>query len=130
MTIPFWCLLVAALIPYILAGVGAAQKARQFDSLDIHHPRDQDAKLTGMGARAVAAQKNAWEAFAVFSAAVLVAHAAGAAPGTSATAAVAFIAFRALHAIAYLRDVATLRSVAFGGGFACCIWLFVLAANA
>ena len=39
---------------------------------------------------------------------------------------VAFVAFRVLHAVCYLTDKATLRSLAFVGALVCAIWLFLL----
>ena len=94
MTTPFWCLLVMIFMPYLLAGSTVYFKNKQFGKVDVNNPRDQSAGLTGQGARANAAQSNAWEALAVFGIAVLVAHFAGADPGTSATAALVFIAAR------------------------------------
>lgn len=130
MTTAFWCLLIVCLFPYVLAGFGAAQKKTQLGTIDVNHPRLQDAQLTGMGARAVAAQKNTWEAIAVFTAAVFTAHAAGVDPGAAGRAAVAFIVFRAVHSFAYLRDIPILRTAAFFGGFVCCLSLFYMAARA
>ena len=62
MTTPFWCVLVAILIPYVLTGVGAYYKAQQFGSIDTHHPRAQAAGLEGAGARANASSSacNTW----------------------------------------------------------------------
>jgi uncharacterized MAPEG superfamily protein len=128
MTTPFWCLLIAIFIPYVLAGCGSYFKVKQFGSLDNHQPRVQAAALSGVGARVNAAQQNAWEALPVFSAAVIVAHIAGADPGASASAAVVFVAARILHAVFYATDLAPLRSLAFFVGIAACLRLFWLAA--
>ena len=130
MTTPLWCLLVAVLIPYVLAGVGGYFKTKQFGSVDNNNPRAQSATLEGAGARAVAAQSNAWEALGVFSAAVLMGHLAGADPGLSATAALLFIAARAVHPILYIADIPTFRSISFLVGLGSCLWLFGLAAIA
>ncbi len=127
MTTPFWCLLVILLIPYVLAGVAGYFKAKQLGTLDNNNPRQQSAALTGAGARVVAAQQNAWEAAAIFTAAVLVAHFAGADAQMSATLAMAFVAFRILHALAYVADWATLRSLLFLGALGSAVWLFILA---
>jgi len=130
MTTPFWCLLIAAFLPIVLAGIGGYFKSQQFDTLDNNNPRVQSAQLVGAGARAVAAQQNAWEALAIFTAAVAVAHMAGADPGTSAMAAMLFIVSRVLHGGFYIADLAPLRSVSFLVAFGSCIWLFTLAARA
>ena len=85
MTVPFWCLFIGALIPTLLAFTGGYFKAQQFENVDNNNPRQQSAQLTGAGARAVAAQGNAWEALAVFTAAVAVNSLGGGDPGTAAT---------------------------------------------
>lgn len=130
MTTPFWCLLIAVFIPYVLAGTSGYFKAKQFGAIDNNNPRAQAAQLTGAGARAWAAQQNAWEALAVFTAAVVVAHLAGADAGRSAMAAQLFLGARVLHAIFYIADLATARSAIFFVGFGSCLWLFWLAASA
>lgn len=130
MTTAFWCLLVAILLPYVFAGLATYHKAKQFGSIDNHHPRAQAAALTGAGARAYAAQQNAWEALPVFGFSVLVAHLAGADAAGTTAASLIFVAARITHGVAYIADVAPLRSLAFGVGIFCCIRLFWLAAAA
>ena len=130
MTTPFWCLLVAVLLPYVWAGVGGYHKKQQFGSLDANHPRAQSAALEDTGARTNAAQLNSWEALPVFVAAVTVAHLAGAAVGLSAAAALLFVAGRVLHGVFYITDLAPLRSLSFVVGLGSCLWLFGLAARA
>jgi uncharacterized MAPEG superfamily protein len=130
MTTPFWCLLAAVLIPYVLAMTGGYFRMKQFGSVDNKHPRAQAAALEGAGARAWAAQQNAWEALPVFASAVFVAHLAGADPQSSATAAVVFVVARVLHPVAYIANVDVARSLVFLVGLGSCVWLFVLAARA
>lgn len=130
MTVPFWCLLVVVLIPYVLSTSGGYFRVRQLGELDNKHPRAQAAKLEGAGARVYAAQQNAWEALPVFASAVFVAHLAGADPGGSALAAEIFVAARVLHPVFYATNLDALRSASFLVGLGCCIWLFVLAAQA
>lgn len=130
MTIQFWCLLVAICLPYFLAGVSTYFKRQQFGTIDNHHPRLQAVALEGAGARAYAAQQNAWEALLVFGLSVMVAHLAGADPVGSARASVLFITARVLHAICYVTDQATLRSLSFVVATAACLWLFGLAMTA
>ncbi len=131
MTTPFWALFVVVLIPYLLAGFGAAQRKKQLGTVDNHNWRaDQLPQLTGMASRCYAAQANAWEAVAMFTAAVMVAHFAGADERLSAIAALVFLGARVLHPVLYLADQATLRSVVFVIGWGCCVWLFVLAMTA
>jgi len=128
MSIPFWSLLVAALMPIVLAWVGGYFRQKQLGVVDNKQPRAQYVLLKGAGARAVAAQQNAWEALAIFTVAVFVAHLAGADAATSALAAEIFIVARVFHAVFYIADKDALRSLAFIVGLGCSIWLFVMAA--
>lgn len=130
MTTPFWCLLVVAAMPYVLAGVGGYLKIKQLGGLDNHHPRIQNTLLRGAAARAQAAQLNAWEALALFSAAVFVAHLAGADQRLSAIASVLFVVTRILHPIFYIGDLPPLRTGVFLVGLGACLWLFMLAVRA
>jgi uncharacterized MAPEG superfamily protein len=125
MTVPFWCLFIGALLPTLLAFTGGYFKSQQFDSVDNNNPREQSAQLTGAGARVVAAQSNAWEALAVFTAAVTVNHLGDGAAGTAATASMIWVAARLVHAGAYLADLAPVRSLAFLVGTVCSITLFL-----
>jgi uncharacterized MAPEG superfamily protein len=127
MTTPFWCLLIVAVIPYVLSGVGAYFRVQQLGSLDAKHPRVQAIELRGVAARAYASQQNAWEALAVFGAAVIVAHLAGADPGASASASMLFVGTRLLHPVMYIADQAALRTGVFVVGLGSLVWLFWLA---
>ena len=124
MTTPFWCLFIGCLIPYLLAPVAGYYKVQKFDSLDNKNPRAQTAALEGAGARASAAQSNAWEALAVFAAAVLVNHANGGDPGTSATLALVWVAARILHGVFYITDIDKARSGVFVVALGCAVGLF------
>jgi len=126
-TTPFWCLLIVAVIPYVLAGIGGYLRTVQLGSLDARHPRVQALELRGPAARAYASQQNAWEALAFFGTAVILAHFAGADPGQSATAAMVYVVTRVLHPVLYIADQPILRTGVFVVGLGCCIWLFRLA---
>jgi uncharacterized MAPEG superfamily protein len=120
-------LLVVAVIPFVLAGVGARLRIQQLGTLDAHHPRVQALELRGAAARAYASQQNAWEALALFGTAVVIAHLVGANPAQSAMASTIFVVARILHPVLYIADQAPLRTLAFVVGLGCCVWLFVLA---
>jgi uncharacterized MAPEG superfamily protein len=130
MTTPFWCLALIAGMPIGLALVGDYFRHVDLGSVDNRDPRAQAARLKGPGARAYAAQANAWEALALFAVAVLVAHLSGAGSSESAAAAVVFVVARVAHAVFYIADLSTLRSISFLVGFGCCIALVALAAVA
>jgi uncharacterized MAPEG superfamily protein len=79
--------------------------------------------------RANAAHLNAFEAFAPFAAAVLMAQLAGVDATLVVRLALAFVVFRVLHGIFYLADQPPLRSLSWLGGFVCVAWLMVAAAR-
>jgi uncharacterized MAPEG superfamily protein len=128
MTIPFWCVLVVLLLPLPLAFAGGYYRGKAFGTADNKNPRAQAAKLEGPGARAYAAQANAWEAAILFPAAVLTTHAAGLSAEAAAPWAIAFVAFRILHGVFYIQDLDKARSLSFMGGVVCIVALFVKAA--
>ncbi len=126
MTTVLICLAIGVLIPHALAGIGGYLRVRQLGSLDNHNPRQQALQATGAAQRALAAQSNAWEQLAVFTAAVVSAAITDANPGTAANLAIAWVAFRVMHAVCYLADWASARTGVFLGGVVCAIWLFFL----
>ena len=123
MTVALWCVLVAGFMPYILAGL--SKTGRPYDNAKPRVPIPQ-----GWQQRADWAQQNAWEAFAPFAAAVLIAHWVGAAQSTIDRLALLFIAFRIAYAAAYLGNRPSLRSLLWSGGLACVLGLYVAAARA
>jgi len=124
MAIAYWCILIAALLPYPLATLAKAKRG-----YDNRAPREQLALAEGYRKRAHWAHLNAFEAFPPFAAAVIVAQIQHAPQAMIDTLALAFIAMRVLHAGFYIMDKPTLRSLAFGLGFACVVGLFVLAST-
>lgn len=125
MSIAYWCILIAAVLPYVWIGVGKSA-ARGYDNRD---PRGWMAKQSNPRTqRGNAAHLNAFEAFAPFAAGVLMAQAAGVDPGRITALAVAFIVFRLLHGVFYLADRHLLRSSAWAGGIGCVLALMVQAA--
>ena len=130
MTTPLWCLLIVALLPYPIAFLGGYFKTKQFGKVDNKNPRQQTALLEGAGARAAAAQANAWEAVGVFTAAMVVLHLANPEAARGATAAnlsLGFLATRIAHPILYIANQDTLRSLVFMVGMGCVIGIFVIA---
>ena len=91
MTLAYWCILIASLLPLFCSFIAKAQGG--FQPSDNRNPRDFLARTQGLSARANAAQQNGFEVFAPFAAAVLVAHATGnAAQATINLLAISFIA--------------------------------------
>lgn len=124
MTIPYLCILIAALLPYIWVGIAKSGGPR-YDNRD---PRGWLAKQDNPRVhRANAAQFNAFEAFAPFAASVLMAQAAGVDPQRITWLAVAFVVLRVLHGVAYVANNPKLRSLVWAGALACVIALMVMA---
>src|SRR3546814_7254438 len=69
MTTALWCVLVAALLPFLFTGLAKASK--RFDNAA---PRDYFEQSTGWRKRAHWAQLNSFEAFPAFAAAVIIAQ--------------------------------------------------------
>lgn len=127
MTIAYWCIFVAIFMPWVMAAY--AKFSSGFNSKDNHNPREFLSKLTGIAARANAAQLNSYEAFPPFAVAVIIAHLTGnAAQATIDIWAVAFILCRLLFCLFYVLDKALLRSLAWSLGFVCVVALFISAA--
>ncbi|MBM4247508.1 MAG: MAPEG family protein [Deltaproteobacteria bacterium] len=123
MTTPLACLAIVALLPYLCAWTGGYFRMRQFGRIDNKHPRQQAAQLTGAGARIMAAQANAWEALAVFTAAMVIAQLGGQDPARAARLAQVFVATRLLHPVLYALDLDVLRSLVFIVGLGCLVGL-------
>jgi uncharacterized MAPEG superfamily protein len=124
MTLAYWCVLVAGLLPYV-GTLTAKIGGERFDNAN---PRDWLGGQSGFRRRANAAQLNGFEAFPLFAAAVIVAHLAGAEQGRIDLLALTFVAARVLYLGFYLADLATLRSFAWFVGIGSAIALFFAAA--
>jgi uncharacterized MAPEG superfamily protein len=125
MSIPYWCILIAALLPYVWVIV-AKSGAPGYNNRD---PRGWIAKQDSFRVRnGYAAHLNAFEAFAPFAAAVLMAQLAGVEHGLITSLAIAFVACRVLHGVFYLAAIPLMRSLVWFGGIGCVVALMVQAA--
>ena len=121
MTIAFWCVLIAGLLPYAAFALAAA-------SLNPSLPRLAATRLEGLPARAHGAHLNAFEAFGFFAAAVIIAFLVEGASGWTNGLAIAFIIVRLGHIGFYLADISALRSACFALGMLLILAIFVQAA--
>lgn len=117
----YYCLVVAMMLPLVLALSSIPFRVKQLSSVDITEPRAQADQLIGAGARMVAAQKNAWEALVLFAVSLFLANANQVDPSEITTACLVFITMRVLHAIFYVLGYGVLRFIAFGGAAAAVI---------
>ena len=106
MTVAIWCVLVAALLPYVPFALVSRQ-------LDQGAPRWRRCSSKGLAARAHGAHLNAFEAFPFFAAAVIVSQIVEGASATVAWLAVGFVLARIGHIGFYLADRPPLRSACF-----------------
>jgi uncharacterized MAPEG superfamily protein len=129
MTYPFYCMIAAFALVYLSKiPLGIAQNKEGDRGYDNRNPRAQQARLSGWGARALAAHQNGFEITPIFAAAVITAHLFQADAYWSAVWAATFVLARLLYLAAYLVDKNLLRSLLWTVGLVCCIALFVLAA--
>lgn len=125
MAIAYWCIVLAACLPYVWTAI-AKRSGTRYDNRD---PRGWLARQDHpLAIRGNAAQLNAFEAFAPFAAAVLMAQLAGVPVLLLSGLSVAFLVFRVLHGIFYLHGRHLLRSAAWTAGFLCVLALMVQAA--
>lgn len=122
MPFAYWSVLIAAIMPIVIAGYAKS------GSRDNNTPRDSAGNLTGAKRRAYAAHQNAFESFPFYAAAVIGALAFGASSTTVNVLAVLYLLFRIAHALLYIADKASLRSMAYLGGFLTNIAIFILPA--
>lgn len=117
LTVAHWCLLAAALLPFVAAWIA---KAGAFGGPDNQAPRAWAARQQGWRARGLAAHSNCLEGLPIFIAAVLVAQQLGADPARVGLLAVAYVLLRVAYVALYLGGYGTARSV---------VWALAMAAN-
>lgn len=122
-TIAYWCVLIAALLPFACAWLAKASsfgKPRSQGGFDNHEPRAWLARLTDWRARANAAQANSFEALPFFIGAVVIAHQLGATQARLDILAVLFVTLRIIYISMYVAGLPTIRSA---------IWAMALLVN-
>ncbi len=122
-TIAYACVLVAALLPIVCAGLAKRHgfgRPRREGGYDNGNPRAWLARQEGASARANAAQSNSFEALPFFIGAVVIAHQLQAPQAWVDGLAVAFIALRVAYIGLYVADRPNARSL---------VWLAALAVN-
>ena len=124
MSLPLWCLFFSAILIFLARiPVGRAMKAA--GGYNNHQPRTQQAELTGVGARALAAHQNSFEAFSLFAAGVLVAEVTHTQGWLVDTIALVFLLARVIFILCYLADKPAPRSAAWTVGLLCSLLLML-----
>lgn len=127
MRIAIIVLVCLCILPYVLTCISAYYRRKQLGVVDNEKPREQYTQLQGPGARAVAAQQNAWEALIIYSAALLAVVAARVDVPTIALAAIIVLIARLLHGFFYLANFDKLRTLSFLVAIVACFYLFFVA---
>lgn len=123
MPLAYWCVLIAALLPYVWA-----KYAKAGSGSDNRHPREDYDGLAPHKRRAYAAHQNALETFPFFAVAVIVALTMGAPFYVVNLLAALYILLRIAHALLYISDKPTARSLIFAAAMAVNVAIFLLPA--
>ncbi|AZD21043.1 membrane protein [Pseudomonas chlororaphis subsp. aurantiaca] len=124
MSIAFWCVFISALLIYV-ARMPVARAMKEQGGYDNHLPRQQQAQLTGFGARALAAHQNSFEAFMLFAVGVLMAHTTQTQGWLIDGLAIVFVITRVIYLLCYWADLAWQRSLVWFIGLLCSLLLML-----
>ncbi|MFT5852260.1 MAG: putative MAPEG superfamily protein [Colwellia sp.] len=113
MTTLIWCLFIATLLPFLAKGP-VAYAMSKLGGYNNNHPREQQSKLTGFGARALAAHQNAFESLIIFAPAVLLAITTQHTGTNVGLLAVLHVCARVLYNVLYVANIDKLRSLVWG----------------
>ena len=117
LTLAYWCVLAAAVLPYAAAWIA---KAGAFGPRDNLQPREWAGRQSGWRARANAAQANSFEGLPFFIGAVVIAHQLGAAQARIDALALSYVLLRLVYIALYLRGKGMARSA---------VWTLAFVAN-
>ena len=123
LTLAYWSMLVAALLPIVCAGIakwGMFKLPPAEGGYDNHQPRAWLAQQKNWRARANAAQVNSFEALPFFIGAVIIAHQLQADQTRLDMMAALYVALRVVYILLYIADHASWRSM---------VWTLALAVN-
>ena len=121
MTIAYWCVLTAIILPYLFTVL--AKSGKGFNNAT---PREYLASLKGWRQRANWAQANSFEALPGFIAGVIISQQLGAPQLAIDTLAIVFIVMRLLYGVCYIADKASLRSLCWAIALGCVVALFIV----
>ncbi len=127
-TIAYWCVLVAAILPVLCAGIAKSGMFRispKKGGYDNNNPRAWLARQTDWRARANAAQANTFEALPFFFAAVIIAHQLQARQAVVDILAFMFVVLRIAYIMMYVADMAKTRSAIWATAFLVNIWILL-----
>ena len=124
MTIPYLCILIAALLPYVWVTIAKAAG----DKYDNRDPRGWLARQDNARAHiANGAQRNRVETLVVFAVSILMAQFANVDPAMITWLAIGFVVFRVLHGVFYVGNKHQFRSLSWFLGLFCVLGLMGMA---
>lgn len=121
------CLFIAVLLPY-LAKIPVGYAMHKAGGYDNNYPREQQARLQGFGARALAAHQNSFESLLIFATAALTALVTHTVSSVIQYLAIGYVVSRLFYHLFYLLDWASLRSTVWFISLICCfsiLWLSI-----
>ena len=121
MTFAYVCIVIALILPIILAGIAKKESEVQINN---NNPRDYIRNLNGKAKYAYGAEQNSYESFPPFAIAVIVAHLTGGTQLTIDILAGLYIFSRLMYIVFYLQGKGTLRSATYMVGLISTIALF------
>ena len=127
MTIAYWCIFLAYLLPWFSIGYAKFLAPKgTFREFDNKAPREYLSRLENGRKRAVWAEKNTYETLPLFIASVLVAHQTGADQYSINVLSVLFVMFRVIYIGLYIANLATFRTVTWIAAIGCCFGMFLI----
>ena len=129
MTIALFCILLAAIMPIVCAGLAKGRDMNvsyKDGGYDNRNPRDWIAKQQGFKKWAQSAQENCWEALPFFAAAVIVSHMLGVIGWLPNALAVLFIVLRMIYIALYVTGKQRQRSLVWMAAFFVNVAIFLL----
>lgn len=128
MTIAYWCVLAALILPYCFT-LTSKFTGRMPIRANAGVRDWQDKLADGVAKRAHWAQLNSFEVTPAFAVAVIIAHQIGsAAQATIDQLAIAFVISRVVYGVLYIQNLPTLRTLVWSIGMALIVAFFVVSA--
>ena len=121
-----YVLFLLSVLPIMLAWLAAILRYRELGIFDNKHPRLAQARQTGMGARALGAERNSWETLQVFTLVTLIAHISPLPIESLTAVSILFLVLRLVYVGCYLAGWGHARSAVYTLGMFCCLYIFAL----
>ena len=127
MTIAFWTLLIAIMLPWLMALIKKTRSGmhRRYDN---RSPRLSEQNLEGVSQRVAWAEQNSYEILPAYTAAIVVSYLVGAQQNCIDIIALTFLVSRIVYCVCYIKNWSSSRSVAWVVGLLCILAIFATAA--